>query len=78
MPYHLCEEDRMRYRLAANVDLRRLCDQALRLQEIQDTRGNSIILAIGEDRIAVTLAYAVRPKPSRAVGELDLRQDGQG
>lgn len=63
MPYELdVEDDPMRYRFADDVDLLSLCDQPLRLQRIFDHRGNVIILAIGEDHTAVTLAYGVKPK----------------
>lgn len=72
----------MRYRLAADINIQDLCGQTLRLQEIQDRNGNSIILAIGENHTAITLAYSIKPKRSQikvsmAVSEKPTNLDGQ-
>jgi hypothetical protein len=68
----------MRYRLVPNLDLRPLCDQPLRLQEIVDSRGHSIILALGDNGQVMTLAYALRQSPTKPASALKSSRDGQG
>jgi hypothetical protein len=77
MPYHLTEENPMRYRLADNLDLLALCDQPVRLQRILDRKGHSIFVFVRDDHTAVTFAYGVEPK-SRAAFTAEMPQTENG
>jgi hypothetical protein len=62
MPYHLMEENLMRYRFADDLDLLALCDQPVRLQRILDRKGHSIFVFVRDDHTAVTFAYGMESK----------------
>jgi hypothetical protein len=67
MPYHLTEENPMRYRFADDLDLLALCDQPVRLQRLFDRKGHSIFVFVRDDHTAVTFAYGVEPKGRAAL-----------